>query len=243
MTFTAVQRKIKGARAASVAIGSGDGWSAPTAGNLLVFSANSDALVTLTGAGTFTNGPSVIDGNGTYVWWKIATGAETTITGTPSTNPDDIVLSACEYAGNTATPFDVQNSSTIAGTPGGVTTTSTSVTTTGVDDLILAFGCIHAANSTTANPVAPVWTGGLTNVLSTFSQAATFTSATQACHTFVGELLASGAAGAHAQAVSWEPALGYSDRQELVIAFKAAAGAAAGELVIPRRPSRGLIMR
>src|SRR5438128_1847817 len=99
MAVAPVQRVGKGAVTASLSIGSTDGWATPTAGNLLVVSANSDALVTApTGSGTWIAGPSVVDNNAAYTWYKFSTGTETTITCAPSVS-DDIAMTVCEYSG------------------------------------------------------------------------------------------------------------------------------------------------
>ena len=214
MGFAAVQRIGKGGNVSSISIGAGDGWATPTTGNLLVVTANSDATVTITG--TWSSGPSVVDGNGTYVWYRISDGTETTITCTPSVS-DRIAITACEYSGNAAVPFDVSNSSTIAGTSG-TTTTSVSVTSTAAGDLIVAAACIHAFFGTA--PSAPSWTNSFTNQLTATSGGTTNLDAT----TFYAELIA-GAAGSYSTSASWTA--NASDRQELVIAFKAAAAAPA----------------
>lgn len=224
MAIANVQRKIKGAVGTSVSIGSGDGWVAPAAGNLLVFSANSDATVTLSGAGTVSTGPTIIDGNGAYTWYKVsATGSETTITATPSVS-DDIVLSVCEYSGVSA--FDVQNSSTIASTTG-TTTTAAAVTTTAAADLIVTFALLHG-NTGGGNPASPSWSNSFVNQLTGLSSAASVGSQ---CNTFVGELLPAGAAGSYSTACTWTGPM--SDRQHIILAFKAAAGAANP----PKRPA------
>lgn len=238
MAITAVQRKAKGAITASLAIGSGDGWATPTSGNLLVVMVSSDATVTApSGSGTWSAGPSVVDNNAAYSWYKVSAGTETTITCAPSVSTD-IAMTVCEYSGTTATPFDVQNSSTISASPGGTTTTAVSVTTTTANGLIVAGACLGGANNT-ANPTGATWTGSLTNVVQANSQAS-ITSAASACSVLFGELLDAGATGAHSQGASWTN--GFTNRQELVIGFKAAAVAAA-EPVIRRRPHRGLYMR
>jgi hypothetical protein len=219
MAIAAVQRVGKGANATSVSIGPGDGWATPTAGNLLVFSANSDATVTLSGAGTVTNTPSIIDGNGAYAWYKFATGSETTITGTPSTS-DDIVLTCQEYSGVGA--FDAANSSTIAGSAG-TTTTAASVTTTAAGDLLIGFALTHLV--LTSNPTGPAWTNSLTNVLNTASPGGT----TTRCVSMVGELTAAGAAGSYSSVCTWTNQM--NDRQHIFLAFTAAAGGAAPAFV------------
>jgi hypothetical protein len=225
VAFAAVQRKAKGANAASVSIGSGDGWAAPTSGNLLVVSANSDATVSITG--TWTAGPSVIDGNGTYIWYRISDGSETTITCTPSVS-DTICITACEYSGNTASPFDVSNSSTIASSSG-TTTTSVSVTTTAAGDLIIAAACLHSGGS--PQPTSPTWTNSFVNQLSAASGGTTSADVV----TFYSELIA-GAGGSYSTSASWTN--GCSDRQELVIAFKAAA-----DTSTPYNPQRTITTR
>lgn len=233
MAIAAVQRKIKAAIATSISIGSGDGWSTPTAGNLLVASANADATVTMTTSG-FTAGPNVVDGNGAYSWYKVAAGTESTITATPS-GSSDIVLSVCEYSGASGTPFDVSNSSTIAGSAG-TTTTSASVTTTAAGDLILGFALLHSL-PTGSVPTGPSWTNSLVNQLSGDSAGASG----GRCISFVGELLAAGAAGSYSSVCSWTNLI--NDRQHIILAFKAAAGGGSTEHVFPRRPARGLYMR
>lgn len=227
MAFAAVQRKSKGTVATSVAIGSGDGWATPTSGNLLVASANSDSTVTMSG---WTSGPSVVDGNGAYVFYKTSAGTESTVTATPSGSAD-IVLTVCEYSGNTATPFDVSNSSTIASSSGTVTT-STSVTTTADADLIIAVAALHSLPG--AVPSAPSWANSFANVLSDYSGATS--ASTRQCFTFLAELLPAGTAGAYSTSASWTgPAL---DRQQLIIAFIASAAAPALPPILVMPPRR-----
>lgn len=210
MAISAVQRKAKGTNGASVSIGAGDGWATPTTGNLLVVTANSDATVTITG--TWTAGPSVVDGNGTYVWYRVSDGTESTITCTPSVS-DTICITACEYSGAAAAPFDTSNSSTIGGSSG-ATTTAVSVTTTASGDLIVAAACLHTYSTATA-PTGPSWTNSFVNQLTAASGGTTVSDVT----TFYAELIA-GAGGSYSTAASWTNNAG--DRQELVIAFKAA---------------------
>jgi hypothetical protein len=209
VAWSAVQRKGKATNAASISIGAGDGWATPTSGNLLVVTANSDATVSITG--TWTAGPSVIDGNGTYIWYRISDGTESTITCSPSVS-DKICITACEYSGNAASPFDVSNSSTISGSLG-TTTTSVSVTTTADADLVIATAMLHGYGNV---PVSPSWTNSFVNALSTDTGGAT---GTDAC-TFYAELLPAGTAGSYSTSCSWTNSA--SNRQELVIAFKAA---------------------
>lgn len=204
--------------AASVAVGSTQGWAAPAAGNLLVAWANAD--VTITTPTGFTAGPSVVDNNGVYFWYKaVAAGTETSVSFPfgASTSPGTVGL--MEYSGLAATPFDVQNSSTIASTAG-TTTTAVSVTGTGTSgDLVIAIAGLHATTATF--PTSPVWTNSFVNRQGPVNAGAV--NSGTACCSFVGDFQSS-AAGAVSTACSWTNSI--NDRQELVIAFKLAAGAA-----------------
>lgn len=201
-----------GVTVASLSVGSGQGWSTPTSGNLLVVTANSDA--TVTGPSGFTAGPSVVDGNGAYMWWKVSAGTESTITVTPSSSANT-AMTCAEYSGIAASPLDASNSSTIAGSSG-TTTTSTSVTSTAAGDLVVAAALLHGY--TGSAPTSPTWTNSFTNVLSPSSGSGVATHVT----TFYADLIVAGAAGAYATSASWTNAA--ADRQEIVMAFLAAAG-------------------
>lgn len=216
MAATAVQRKIKAvASGATVSIGAGDGWSTPTSGNLLVVTVNSDATVTMTTSG-FTAGPSIVDGNGAYAWYKVAAGTESTVTVTPGASVPT-VMTLCEYSGLTATPFDVQNSSTISGSAG-TTTTLASVTTGAAGDLIVAVAQLHGYS--TGIPASPSWTNSFINQLT----ADTGSNTSNQCTSFYAELLAAGAAGSYNTQASWTN--NASDRQHMILAFTASATAA-----------------
>ena len=213
MAPTPVQRAGNAATASSISIGSGQGWVAPTAGNLLLVSANSDATVTgPTGAGTWTTGPTVVDGNGTYAWYKIATGTETTMTFTPSVS-DTIAVTACEYSG--VTGLDLFSSSTTSALMA-ASTTAQPITTTVAGDLIVVFALIHGTlGGTVAAPTGPSWSNGFTEVLTS----ATGGTSDADVFTFVGEQVV-GAAGSYSSVCSWTN--NRADRQHFIIAFKAA---------------------
>lgn len=230
MAITAVQRLGKAAIAASVSIGAGDGWATPTAGNLLVATGNADNTVTMTTAG-FTAGPSVVDNNAAYSWYKVAAGTESTITITPAASAAT-ALTVCEYTGTAASPFDVSNSSTIAGSSG-TTTTAAAVSTTAAGDLIVAAAALGDLRSGT--PTGLTWSNSFVNQLNSGATGALATDVI----TFLAELVV-GAAGSYSTAASWTNAT--LQRQHLILAFKAAA-VSAGAPAFPRRPSRGLIMR
>jgi hypothetical protein len=220
VAVAAVQRKGKGAQVASQSIGAGDGWATPTAGNLLVVSANGDFTTTApSGSGTWTAGPSIIDGNGVYTYYKVSDGTESTITVALTSGTFHFTITACEYSGLTATPFDTSNSSTVSGT-NGTSTSAVSVTTTAAADLIVSFALLHGASSSV--PTGPSWSNSVVNGLSADSSSSGVTN--QTCYTFVGELMPAGAAGAYSTAASWTN--GATDRQQISLAFFAAAGGA-----------------
>lgn len=214
MSVARVQNAVSGVNAASVTVTLG---SVPTAGNLLVAWANSDALVTIGGTG-WNAGPVVIDGNGAYAWYKTAGVSEpSAVTFTPSV-PDWIVAGLLEYSGLTATPFDTSGSSTISGTPS-TSTTAVTVATAAEHELGVALAHLHAGAGA-AEPTAPSWSGGF-NVVQAHGMDA---GGTTAVYTIAGDNLDLGAAGNKTTAASWTGA--YPDCQELLLAFTAAAGPA-----------------
>lgn len=194
----------------------------PTAGNLLVAWANSDALVSIGGSG-WNAGPVVIDGNGAYAWWKIAgAGEPSAVTFTPSVS-DWIVAGLIEYSGAAATPFDVSGSSMISGSSV-TSTTAVAVTTSADHDLIVALAHLHSAGAGLAEPTAPAWSGGFATADAHGMTAGGIT----AVYTIAGDNLDASPAGSVSTAASWTGP--WPDAQQLVMAFKALAltdGAAA----------------
>lgn len=226
MTVVPTQRKGKaGTSVVSLSIGSGDGWVTPTPGNLLVVSGNSDATLTMTTAG-FTAGPSVVDGNGAYVWFKQATGAESTITITPG-SAATTSMTALEIPG-LLLPIDASNSSIIAGV-GGTTTTAASVTTTAAADFVLAFALIHSVPAAGAMATGPSWSNGFVNRLSITTAGVGGPDSA----IFVGELNVGGA-GSYSTVCTWTNNM--NDRQHIIVAFRAADD-------VPSRPIGRRVLR
>lgn len=213
MPYSRIQQASNGLTAASLTITLG---STPIAGDLLVAWANSDATVTIGGSG-WTAGPSQVDGNGAYSWYKIAGASEpSSVTFTPSVS-DFICAGLIEYHGAYATAaasLDAQNSSLHSGTVVS-TTNSASVTPSTWSDLIIGIACLHKFNANTVDPTAPVWTGGLSNVQAQGVGARTVKS----CWTYYGDNLDQGQGGATAVACSWSTQT-FGDAQILVLAFK-----------------------
>jgi hypothetical protein len=229
MAITAVQRLAKAAIATSVSIGAGDGWATPTAGNLLVATGNADNIVTMTTSG-FTAGPSVVDNNAAYSWYKSAAGTESTVTITPAASAAT-ALTICEYSGVVPTPIDASNSSTIAGSSG-TTTNAAALSTTAAGDLVIALAALGDLRSGT--PTGIGWTNSFVNQVSSGGTGLLATDVIS----FLAELVA-GAAGSYSTAASWTNAT--LQRQHIILAFTASAGAAAPvgqQLLVPQAVNR-----
>jgi hypothetical protein len=213
MAATQVQKATNtSAGAATLAVGSAQGWAAPTAGNVLVAWANANITMTLSG---WTAGPSVVDGNGAYMWYKSAAGTETTITFSAGSSVDPITVGVLEYSG-ISTPRDVQNSASVTATNGTSTPSVSATGTNSIGDLWVCIGAIHGGSAGTS----PTWTNSFVNQQTV--QAGTSGSA-GFCQTFVGEFQNTSAATV-STVVSWSTG-SLLDRQALLMAFPIAAAA------------------
>lgn len=211
MGFARVQNASDGNNGASLTVTLGSG---PTAGNLLIAWANSNATVTIGGTG-WTAGPSIIDGNGAYFWWKVAGASEpASVTFTPSVS-DNVAAGLLEYSGNTATPFDVSSSSMHSGSAVS-STTAVTVTTTADHDLGIAAGLLHNSSPAATAPTAPTWTNGWSNIQSQGAVTGSYV-----VYSFIGDNLDLGTAGSVSTAVSWSTNT-WLDAQELLMTFTAA---------------------
>jgi hypothetical protein len=208
MAATMVQNATNlSAGASSLTISSTNGWTAPTAGNILVAWANSDTTISLTG---WTAGPSVVDGNGVYMWYKVATGGEVTIPFTPGGSTSPITVGVFEYSG-IGSPRDVQNSNTASGSA----TTSPSVSATGTSssgDLWIAVSGIHGSNAGAATISS--WSNSFTNRQSVSAGTA---GNPAYCVSFAADFQNTSAATVSTVA-TWTGS-GFNDRQALLMAF------------------------
>jgi hypothetical protein len=211
MGVARVQNASDGVNGASLTVNLG---AAPTTGNLLIGWANSDALVGIGGSG-WNAGPSIIDGNGAYSWWKVAgAGEPTSTTFTPSV-PDWITAGVLEYSGLTGS-LDTSGSAMISGTPSTSTTTVT-LTSAADHELGVALALLHAS-SPAADPTAPSWSGGYSTV-----QTQGVAGGPSKVFSLIGDNLDLGAAGSTGVAASWTGS--WPDAQALVLLFTAVAGA------------------
>lgn len=187
----------------TISIGSGQGWAAPTSGNVLIAWANADISVTLSG---WTAGPSVVDGNAAYFWYKQSNGTETTISFTMGATPWSTHVGVLEYSG-IGIPRDVQNNSNSQTG----STSSPSVSATGTSssgDLWIALaGMAESANGASS----PSWTNSFVN-----QQTVSTTPGSRYVTTFVASYQNTSAATV-STVCSWTG--GMTDRIALLIAF------------------------
>lgn len=168
-----------------------------TAGNLILIGANSDA--TLTPPAGFATAASAINAQATYLFWKIATGGETTLTVTPSVGRP-LALVAAEYSGINASPVDqtASNSATGSSTAGPVSAGATGTTTQAVE-LVVAVTGPHSYSSPSP-PGSPTWTNGY-NGRGAAASALVATSGRNSA-TFLADLIVS-SVGAQSTSTSW----------------------------------------
>lgn len=126
--------------ASTISVGAGQGWAAPTAGNILIAVVNADDYLTSGVPSGFT---AVVNqaapaNCGTLVAWKVAAGTETTVTATPAST-----VSACmalsEWSGMTSTPSDKISTVTVQTSQSSAAlNTGTTATTAQADELLVA---------------------------------------------------------------------------------------------------------
>lgn len=175
MAATIVQQvsKSTGAgTAASLTIGSGDGWATPTSGNALIVFANADDYFTAGAPSGFTS--RVNQGSpafcGSLCASKQSAGTETSIVVTPDTTVT-ITMCALEISGLTTTPFDVASTVDVRTATGAGTLDTNSATTTVADELLIAFWGSSRAGSAGARS----WSGqtnSFTEILDIFTTGA-----------------------------------------------------------------------
>lgn len=191
--------------------------STAVANNLLVAWANSDSTVALQTAG-YTNAVTDINGNGCYVWYKVAAGTETTITFVTGTVAKPIACGIIEYSGlATASPLDTSvkayaTSAALVGPALSGTLTQT--------DLIVAFSNLKGLSADV--PISGTWTASITNFATAWTGAQTAAD----CYTFVGDLLGTAPAGTFATQNSYTTPSSPTgaDRESNYVAFKIASG-------------------
>jgi hypothetical protein len=224
-----VQSVSNSSTTTSIAVTATQGWAAPTVGNLIVAWYGGDNTVT-TPSG-YTAGPSVVDNNAVYFWWKIATAGDSAGVTFTQSGATAGTAGLIEYSGvvtsspqETAGPTPTFNVTGSAGTSAG----PLSQNGTNADgDLFVAMANAHAW-STASAPTSPSWTNSFANFV---TQTAASSNPTQNT-SFVADFQNTSAASA-STTVSFTNAS--TERSALIIAFKlaAAGGTVSGGRLAP----------
>jgi len=193
---------------------------APSVGDLDIITINSDTVVTMPSG--FSSAASFVNSQGSYLWYRFATGGEaSTVTITTSGN-FDTALTWSRWQGGSA--FDVGVNAHVDGSSDTTTPAVSTGTLAGAGELVVAFAALHSGGS----PTNPVWSSGYTALDSMTQNAVTgFT----AYRTNAG-------AAAETPNVAWTT--GMSDRYILVGAFTPAAGGATIQAAASLAASGGL---
>lgn len=206
------------AGAASLAIGSGQGWATPTSGNLIVVAHNGDNFATTPPTG-FTQANTASNSQAGYLWYKISAGTESTITVTPNaTGP--FCIAALEFSGITSSsPLD-KTASLARVTAASNQATGTTTATVQANELIVCWAGPHRWSSGT--PASPSWASiALTNVI---TRVTTGSTTNQRSALFVGWADVA-ATGTYASTCSWTTST--TDAGAAIATFKHAAAATA----------------
>jgi hypothetical protein len=139
--------------------------STPTTGNLLILCVVSDTTITGTPSGWSVVNSAVFT-TGTYMYWKVSAGNETTISVTISTT-DSCCLGFLEYSG--LSTLDKTNSAegSLSSIP-----TGTTATTTAANELIVTLAGISSGSAGTAPTTVSSWSNGQVTTLSASSTGA-----------------------------------------------------------------------
>jgi hypothetical protein len=221
---TRVQSVANQSLTTSIPITATQGWAAPTVGNLLVAWYGGDNTVT-TPTG-FTAGPSVIDNNAVYFWWKIAVSGDSAGVTFTQAGASAGTAGLVEYSGVvSASPAETPGASATYNATGVSATTIGTLSQAGTGtsgDLFVAMVNSHGW-STASAPASPVWTNSFVNFVVQTSASSNPTQNTS----FVADFQNTAAATA-STTCSWTNAAG--ERSAIIIAFKLAAGAAAAQI-------------
>lgn len=191
-------------------------FTAAAANDLIVINGNSDSTIALSTSG-YTNAVTDINGNGCYVWYKIATGGETSVTFVTGTVGKPIAVGMAEYSGiQTSTPLTATAKAYTLGnlTSAPLLTASPTIT---LSSIVVAYANLKGLGN--GVPTAATWTNTLTN----FATSTTGGTGTADCWTSSADLL-TGSTGAFTTQASWTPSTG-ADIETCLVAFSLATGA------------------
>jgi hypothetical protein len=131
-----------------------------TAGNLLVMSANCDS--TIPAPSGFTLAVSAINAQACYLWYKTATGGETTIAVAP-TVARVVVAGIAEYSGIAASPLDATATNTGTVSTSGPVSAGSTGSTAQAAELVVAVTGPHGGFVSATAPTSPTWTNSYVN--------------------------------------------------------------------------------
>lgn len=138
-------------------IGATQGWAAPVAGNVLIMAVVCDSTVS-TPAG-WTLGNSAVDFSGTYIFWKVSAGTETSISLTAG-GAASMCIGLMEY--DNLTTIDKTANAIGQGTT--TVGTGTTAATTAADELIVVVAGV--SNGGTTPPTVSSWNNSLVSQVS-----------------------------------------------------------------------------
>ncbi len=209
-------------------------FSAATAGNLLVLTVAADDYTTggfaPTGY-TLSTGCAQQTFLGHYLWWKVATGGETSTSytiGSASASAWEFF----EISGLTSSPYDISNGQ-FAQSSATTYTTPSIVPTSGERYLLATMGASRGGVSFTG---VGTWLNSFTELNDTFTTAATRDIVGTASRSVTGDGVTGFSSGCTYEGTTPE------SRTGIIIAFKIASASGAHPPIV-RRPSRGLTMR
>lgn len=196
---------------------------APSTGDLDILCVNSDTVVSTPTGFTLSTGASRVSGQGAYIFWRKATGGESSSVTVTTSGNFSTALGWSRWQGTSA--FDVAANAGVDGSPGTTTPAVSTGTLAGTGELVVALGALHTYATV---PTAPSWSSGFT-ALTAAADPATGSVAAQ----FTAYKTTAGTT-AEAPNVSWTNAA--TDRYVIAVAFTPAATTAAVPLQSqPRR--------
>ena len=187
---------------------------APSAGELDVLCVNSDTTVstpTSASGASWALAESFINGQGSYIWYRVANGAEPSTVVITTSGNHPTVISWSRWDG--AVALDQVAVSHVDGTNGTSTPAVTTPVLSQTGELVVAFGALHVL--TAGAPSAPSWSSGY-SVLTSYDGTGTGGSDAAA---YCGYKLGAGTAAESPQ-VSWTTSTA-QDRYMLVATFTA----------------------
>jgi hypothetical protein len=135
---------------------------APAVGDTDVLNINSDTIIDVPPAG-FTEATSFINSQGSYQYYRIASGGETADVSINTSGNFDTQLTWLRFSGLTG--LDIAKHAQVDGVPGTSTPAIDTDPLQGTNETVVAFAALHGAGAGTA--VTPAWSTGYTEAAGT----------------------------------------------------------------------------